>query len=43
MNDSEMFYDLCKTILQIVHKDACEYRCKSNECVANETRTRMGI
>ena len=34
----EMFYDPSKSVLQMLQmlKNACECRCKSYECVANE-------
>ena len=42
MNVGEIFYAPCKSVLQMIQmlKNACEYRCESYECVANETRTR---
>ena len=46
MNACEMFYDPSKSVLQMLQmlKNACECRCESYECVANETRMQnMGI
>ena len=42
MNACELFYDPCKSVLQMVQmlKNAWEYRCESYERVANETKTR---
>ena len=41
MNACKMFFDPSKSVLQMLHvqmlKIACECRCESYECVANET------
>ena len=39
MNVCEMFYDPCKSVLQMIQmlKNACECCCESYECAANET------